>query len=329
MGRQNNALPRPPSTQQPELRPPSPPPAIDPIPPKDLPPRSSVLHLLEKVLDLAKQWMHHHFILSVIFALSGLLIIVLGLAILLFRPNDCMSTETKYTGKVSFCLTRRIEPESPLVDGLHGNTYADLRGGFSLTIENPDDWSIFPATEVPDKSGRIAKGFSIPPGIIAGIPVGFLTDDAVVAFISGIKINQAVVSVWIYRLAGRTGPVEAFVREETNPTGGKMRKTGAAVAAYWTSEMLSGPGRVPRQAEPSATAGIVRVSSMQVSADHKNALLLWNSPYRGSDIDIIGRFVVGSKDTYYIVAVRPKFTDAQGEILNSNVRTMIGSFRAL
>ena len=68
---------------------------------------------------------------------------------------------------------------------------------------------------------------------------------------------------------------------------------------------------------------------MEVSPDHRNAVLLWESPVWGVNADIVARAVLGKKDTHYVIAIRVAPVGPNEEKVNQQLRTMIEPFRPL
>lgn len=302
---------------------PASPPAPD-VPPVTPPARQvTVWDFLHRALELPLEFLRHHFVLTA----AGLAVAaVIAVFLLATRKTDeCITINAKIIGEIQTC-SKPTAQAAPAPDDAEDKVYADMRAGYRLAMREPDDWSVFPAIDVPDpQSGGTAKAFSIPPGIVADIPITILTDEAATAFVSRTKVREGVVSLWVYRLAARVGPVERFINEETGPL--RLRKTGAPVATYLAS--LMGSDALARIGQAPTKGDVVRVSTVAVSPDHRSALVLWVTPYPGVEMDIVGRFVVGDKDTYYIVAVRPKPADPKGDRLNADVRRMIESLRPL
>lgn len=274
--------------------------------------------VLHRVIDVVSEYLKHHALLGAL--LIAAVVVVASIALLTGR---CIEIETEYTGKITSCTETEAAEQTAPPDGLHGNVYSDHAAGYSLRIGEPENWSIFPAIDIPDEAtGTVAKGFSIPAGVLARIAVGFLTDEAATVFVSRREADSVVVTVWVYHLA-RTGRVEELIAEELEAQ--RMRKTGASIVAHITALVSSDNPPTLGMGNPDAKDRLT-LSTQQVGADHKSALLLWKSPYAMfPDIDIIGRFVVGADHTLYVVAIRPKPAGALGEEINHDVRGMIES----
>ena len=276
--------------------------------------------LILKAIEALLEFLKHHLLIS----LAGIaaLVIVVAFVAMTRTSNECISVHAEHIGEISTCSGH--EPEAGKAADNHA--YVDPQAGYSLDMESPDNWSVFPAIDLPDpNNGAVAKGFSMPAGIIAPIPVGFLADDAATAFVSRTKLDQGVITLWVFEIK-RTGNVEEFIAEETGS--GKMRRTGSTVAAYVTSLIFS--HNFPRSSINVESGARVHVSNVQISPDHKNALLVWLSPYPAlQNTDIVGRFVVGRASTYYIVAIRPNIPDPDSKRFNADIRRMIESLKPL
>jgi hypothetical protein len=289
--------------------------------------KSFARHFLDRAFDLAEEVFKHHMRLASL-GIGALLVLAFVFAVIFVirHRNGCFSIEGHYTGEIKICDEQSKAEESSALDGLHGNVYTDLQAGYSLTLPDPDGWSVFPATDFLDpQNGQIAKRFSFPTGALGRIPVQVVTDYGLTAFISRPKINFAPVTMWVHRLPTENRTVEQFIQLETGSF--QMRMTGAAVAAYATGLFLA--GITPKPTSNKTPPGTVTLSAQVVSPDHRSALLLWIAPYLGLDADIVGRFVLGPTYAYYIVAIRPKPADRDQEKFNADVRTMIESFRLL
>ena len=73
----------------------------------------------------------------------------------------------------------------------------------------------------------------------------------------------------------------------------------------------------------------VQLTKMEISPDHRNAVLLWESPVWGVNADIVARAVVGKRDTYHVIAIRVAPSAPNEEKINQQLRTMLESFRPL
>jgi hypothetical protein len=68
---------------------------------------------------------------------------------------------------------------------------------------------------------------------------------------------------------------------------------------------------------------------MEVSPDHKDALVTWAPNWEGVNADIVARAVVGPRDTYYIVTIKMKGATSDEDKINRELRTMLETFLPL
>jgi hypothetical protein len=147
----------------------------------------------------------------------------------------------------------------------------------------------------------------------------------VVAFIHSKLLNEGKANFWVYHMPNLTRPVEEFVSAETR----NLLRTGSTMVALITPLALSDSQSPWRHRATPDGVGHVELTKIEVSPDHKHALLLWKSPFFGISADIVARVIVGERDTYYVVAVRVAPAGPVEEKINGELRTMIESFRAL
>jgi hypothetical protein len=296
--------------------------------PKNAPPgqsKSSIsLAAISHTSHLVKEYFEHHLKATII---VGAILFLVVISFLLFRkPSDCLDLETHFVGRIRVGCSR-AEPPVPekLVDGLSGKHYTDRRAGFTLRLEEPSNWSIVQAQNTTDTNGRPAKAFQFPRGLLGNKDVTLLTNDGVVAFIHSKLVNEGKANFWVYRIPDQTKPVEEFVAAETK----NLLRTGSTLVALISPLALS-DSQSPWQYRSTADGiGYVELTKMEVSPDHRHALLLWKSPFFGISADIVARVVVGERDTYYSVAVRVAPAGPVEEKINHELRTMIESFRAM
>ena len=252
---------------------------------------------------------------------------VVGLlgGIYVFRSTPkCLKLKSEYLGEVSSCESPEPASQAVPSEGLNGNIYTDLSNRFSIKIPDPERWSIIPTEDERDDDGRTAKTVKIPPGLIADSPkdITIRTDDADVVLLGHKTFDWNIASLWVFRIPGRTGPIDDLIKQEMGERGG-LRRTGTAIVPFVIGRTLSGRSLDDTKANPS---GRVAPDNVVIAPDHRSALLLWQSPFEGIDMDIIGRFVVGPKDTFYITALIPKPANDAGKAINEQLHTMIQSF---
>lgn len=198
--------------------------------------------------------------------------------------------------------------------------YTNARTGFSLEMGDPDNWSVIPARE--DEHG--GKILTFPPGIVTSIPLSVLTDDAAVAFVCTQNVGSGRPSLWVFRVSQNFGTVEAFVAAET----GRLLRTGTAASIFWASKYIP----YGDKGEPNPYTGNgkdVTLSKIEVSPDHRSALLLWKSPYTGDDFDVVARALIEANDAYYVVAIMGEANNPTEIRINNELRKMLETFKAL
>ena len=244
------------------------------------------------------------------------------------KPSDCLEVDTHFLGtiRVGCSYAENLLPAA-LADGVHGNNYTDHQAAFTLRLDEPTNWSIVQATTTVDETtqGRSAKAFKFPVGLLGDQNITILTNDGVVAFLYNKLVHQGKASLWVFRIPNQTTGVEEFVAAETD----KLLRTGAVVVTL-IAPLVSDPfrNRTPsvRQEIPTRR---VQLTKMEVSPDHRNAVLLWESLVWGVNADIVARAVLGNRDTYYVIAIRVAPVGPNEEKVNQQLRTMIESFRPL
>jgi hypothetical protein len=168
-----------------------------------------------------------------------------------------------------------------------------------------------------------------PPGILGKKVAGVIADDVSVVFVNKRSIAGGNSSVWVFRVPRRYDPIEKFIAEETRG----MHRTAAVIATHVASvmdESQSAPDaqRDGQSTRPSANER-VQLTSLQVSPNKRDALLLWEKPQRDVSFDLIARVVAAERDTYYLVSLKSgEHTPAEGEI-SSALREVLVSFQPL
>jgi hypothetical protein len=285
---------------------------------------SLALSAIAHTAQIAKEYFEHHLKAALI---AGVVLFLVVVAFLVLRkPSDCLDLETHFVGRIRVGCSLAEPPASEiLADGVSGNRYTDRKAGFTLRLEEPSNWSVVQAQNIVDVNGRAAKAFQFPRGVLGNKDVTLLTNDGVVAFIHSKLLNEGKANFWVYYIPNQTRPVEEFVAAETK----NLLRTGSTLVALITPLALS-DSRSPWQhrATPEGI-GHVELAKIEVSPDHRHALLLWKSPYFGISADIVARVIVGERDTYYTVAVRVAPAGPVEEKINHELRTMIESFRPL
>jgi hypothetical protein len=308
-------------------KPPNPPPAPPVQEPPEAPGRTPpglIERFAEQSFELAKQFLEHHLRIS----LAAIAAIVFLVAIYELRSApQCIKVKTEYIGELNTCESSQQVSQDAPIEGLSGNIYTDLNGRFTIKVPDPDQWSIIPAEDDLDDNGRMAKALKIPAGLIADSSqdITIKTDDAAVVFLSQKTPEWNIASLWVFRIPGRTGPIDDLIRNEIGEQGG-LRRTGTAVVPFVVGRALS--GRPLDRTKGGSPTGRVHPDHLVMAPDHLSALLVWQSPFEGVDMDIVGRFVVGPKDTFYITALTPKPANDAGKAINGQLHTMIQSFRA-
>lgn len=287
---------------------------------------SIVLSLISHGSELIKEYLQHHLLL----AKFGGVVLLLGFILFLaFRkPSDCLEVDTHFLGNIRVgCSHAENLLPAALADGVHGNNYTDRQAAFTLRLDEPTNWSIVQAATTVDETtqGRSAKAFKFPVGLLGDQNITILTNDGVVAFLYNKLVHQGKANLWVFRIPNQTTGVEEFVAAETD----KLLRTGAVVVTL-IAPLVSDPfrNRTPsvRQEIPTRR---VQLTKMEVSPDHRNAVLLWESPVWGVNADIVARAVLGKRDTYYVIAIRVAPVGPNEEKVNQQLRTMIESFRPL
>ena len=276
--------------------------------------------------ELIKEYLKHHLVL----AKFGGVVLLLGLIIVLIfrKPSDCLEVDTHFLGNIRVgCSHAENLLPAALADGLHGNNYMDREAAFTLRLDEPTNWSIVQAVTTIDEStqGRSAKAFKFPVGLLGDQNITILTNDGVVAFLYNKLIRQGKASLWVFRIPNQTRGVEEFVAAETD----KLLRTGAVVVTL-IAPLVSDPFRnqTPSVRQETPTRR-VQLTKMEISPDHRNAVLVWESPVWGVNADIVGRAVLGKRDTYYVIAIRVAPVAPNEEKINQQLHTMIESFRPL
>lgn len=285
------------------------------------------LSLLSHGSELIKEYLQHHLPL----AKFGAVVLLLGFILVLafHKPSDCLEVDTHFLGNIRVgCSHAENLLPAALADGLHRNNYyTDRKAAFTLRLDEPTNWSIVQAVTTVDETTqqRNAKAFKFPVGLLGDQNITILTNDGVVAFLYNKLVHRGKASFWVFRIPNRTRGVEEFVAAETE----KLLRTGAVVVTL-IAPLVSDPFRNQtlsvRQEIPTRR---VQLNKMEVSPDHRNAVLLWESPVWGGNADIAGRAVVGKSDTYYLIAIRVAPIMPGEEKVNQQLRTMIESFRPL
>src|SRR5262245_26459619 len=264
---------------------------------------------------------------SSLLAKFGAVVLLLGLILFLaFRkPSDCLEVDTHHLGKIRVGCSHLENPfPSTLADGLHGNNYTDREAAFTVRLDAPTNWSIVQTATTVDETtqGKSAKAFKFPAGLLGDQNITILTNDGVVAFLYNKLVDQGKANLWVFRIPNRTTGVEEFVAAETD----KMLRTGAVVVTL-VAPLVSDPLR--KKTFQEIPTRRVQLTKVEISPDHRNAVLLWESPVWGANADIVARAVVGKRDTYYVIAIRVAPFAANENNVNQQLRTMIESFRPL
>jgi hypothetical protein len=282
--------------------------------------------VIERLIDLATHFLKHHFWINLIaVAVIGLVMILLVL--IPSSRSACFEVDTEAIGKIRLsCEPVQATTQSDLADGLQGDTYTDRRSGFAVKVEPPDGWSIISARETVDKTGKPAETLTLPMGL-SGIPATFYTDDAAAVFVSKEKIQGGHTNFWIFRIPGRLDEVDRFIVDETK----RLLRTGTAVFVYMLS-LLNDPDSLARQSQAFAKCTgrpqeRIVLSRVVISPDHTGAVLEWDAPYCGLDADLVARVVLGTRDVYYVAAIRLKPVGRGDQKLNDALRRMMESFR--
>lgn len=285
---------------------------------------SIAMALIAHGSELATQYLEHHFKLAIFVGAMLLLIVIVFLVVR--RPSDCLDVDAHMLGTIRVgCSAAETPPPEASVDGLSGKQYTDRTAGFTLRLEEPSNWSILQAQNTVDLYGRPAKAFQFPRGLLGNKEVTFLTKDGVAAFINDTLLREGKANFWVYYIPNQTRPVEEFVSAETK----NLLRTGSTVLTLTTPLALSDSPPSSQNRATGDALGRVDLTKMEVSPDHKQALLLWRSPYFGVDADIVARVVIGERDTYYAVAIRVAPDGQVEDKINHELRTMIESFRPL
>jgi hypothetical protein len=290
-------------------------------------PNSSILSsLISRGSELIKEYLKHH----VVLAKFGSVVLLLGFILFLaFRkPSDCLEVDTHFLGHIRVgCSHAENLLPAALTDGLHGNNYTDREAAFTLRLDEPTNWSIVQAVATGDETthGGSAKAFKFPVGLLGNQNITILTNDGVVAFLYNKLLHQGKANLWVFRIPNQTTAVEKFVAAETD----KLLRTGAVVVTL-VAPLVSDPFRQKTTSVYQETpTRRVQLTKMEISPDHRNAVLLWESPVWGVNADIVARAVVGRRDTYYVIAVRVAPVAPDDEKVNHQLRAMIESFRPL
>ena len=315
-GRKKN---RPPATPRPTPKP------HDSVPPV-APNSSIVLSLISHGSELLKEYLKHHLLLA---KFGGVVLLLAFILFLVFRkPSDCLEVDTHFLGNLRVgCSHLENTFPAALADGLHGNNYTDREAGFTLRLDEPANWSIVQAVTTVDETtqGRSAKAFKFPVGLLGDQNITILTNDGVVAFLYNKLVHQGKANLWVFRIPNQTTGVENFVAAETD----KLLRTGAVVVTL-VAPLVSDPfQKKTTSVYQESPTRRVQLTKMEVSPDHRNAVLLWESPVWGVNADIVARAVVGKRDTYYVIAIRVAPVAPNEEKVNQQLRTMIQSFRPL
>lgn len=226
------------------------------------------------------------------------------------------------------CSSPEARLAEKVVDGLHGNIYSDRSGGFALRLENADQWSIIQ----PDESADGRKFLVFPPGILGGdIPVTYIIPEVSAVFVNKGLAQGGIASAWIFRIPSRTDSIEKFIAEETK----YMRRTSTIVAIFALAQAMQGSPASPESMRDAETItrspedDRVRLTNMQVAPNRKDALLIWEAPFKGVPADVIGRVVVGERNTYYIVTLKLRSSRSEEGSINIDLRTLLSSFQMI
>jgi hypothetical protein len=290
-------------------------------------PNSSIaLSFISHGSKLIKEHFKDHLVL----AKFGSVVLLLGfiLFLVLRKPADCLEVDTHFLGNIRVgCSHLENLFPAALADGLHGNSYTDREAAFTLQLDEPSNWSIVQAETTADETrpGKSANAFKFAAGLLGEQNITILTNDGVVAFLYSKRLHQGKANLWVFRIPNQTTGVEQFVAAETD----KLLRTGAVVVTL-VAPLVSDPFRSKSTSvyQESPTRR-VQLTRMKISPDHRNAVLLWESPVWGVNADIIARAIVGKRDTYYVIAIRVAPLAANEEKVNQQLRTMLQSFRPL
>jgi len=282
--------------------------------------------VIKSILQLAAEYLSHHFKAMV----AAIVLIVAGFVLVLSQLNssDCLEIESHYLGTIrARCSSVSTPSPATLVDGLRDKYYTNKRAAFTLRVEEPDDWSIVHAEEShpSDGGGPPTRSFSFPPGVLASKEIHFLTDDGVVAFVNKTATNGGKASLWIYLIRNQAQAVQTFIGAEQQ----RMLRMAPVVLSLIFPPLISHTQPERTERLPSQDEGRVELTTMKTSSDHKEAILVWNSPYHGVNADIVARVVVGYRDTYYVVAARLRSNTPNAEKINYGLRTMLESFHVI
>lgn len=274
------------------------------------------------VVSLVIKWLKHHLFLSAL-----LLFVVLFISIfsLVRDRSACVSLSNTAIGSFTTCSP----PQAPLegttqTDGLHGELYVDRRAGFSLRLLNPDQWSVVQPHELSDGSKTIV----FPPGILGKKVISVITDDASVVFVNKGSIAGGNSSVWVFRIPRPYDPIDKFIAEETT----RMLRTGSVIIAHlrvWDEPQSAlKPQRDGQSTRPS-TDERAQLTSVQVSPNKRNAVLIWEKLLGDVPVDVIGRVVAAERDTYYLVTLKSREHTAAENEVSLTLREVLVSFQLL
>ena len=275
--------------------------------------------------ELIKEYLKHH----VVLAKFGSVVLLLGFILFLafHKPSDCLEVDTHFLGNIRVgCSHAENLLPTAVADSLHGNSYTDREAAFALRFDEPTNWSIVQAATIVDETtqGRSAKAFKFPVGLLGDQNITILTNDGVVAFLYNKLVHQGKANLWVFRIPNQT-VVEEFVAAETDT----LLRTGAVVVTL-VAPLVSDPFRnKTTSVYQEIRRRRVQLTKMEISPDHRNAVLLWESPVWGVNADIVARAVVGKRDTYYVIAIRVAPSAPNEEKVNQQLRTMLESFRPL
>ena len=275
---------------------------------------------------MLKRNYHAHYFLVANF--GGVVLLLAFIFFLTFRiPSGCLEVNTRHLGNIRVGCSQFENPfRAALADGLHGNHYTDREAGFTVRLDEPTNWSIVQAvTTIDETTQGSAKAFNFPAGTLGDQNITIITNDGVVAFLYKKFVNQGKANLWVFRIPNQGTGVEQFIAAETE----NLFRTGAVVVALVTP-LVSDPFREKRASvHQEIPTKRVQLKKMEISPDHRNAVLLWESPVWGVNADIVARAIVGKKDTYYLIAVRVAPVALNADNVNEQLRAMIESFRPL
>ena len=275
-------------------------------------------------LNVLREWLKDYLVIRL---LAIVLLAFLGFYVVHVSRSGCVNMTDTPLGSLSICPTDPLAGSSDVADGLHGDVYVDRRAGFSLRLTNADHWSVIQ----PNQNSDGTKSVVFPPGILGKIPVAIVVPDVSVVFISKRNSEGGASSAWVFRVSGERFPIERFVAEESK----NLRRTAQVWTTYTIAEMLNeSDSRAIHEPNPRSSGRTpgddrIRLTSVQYSPNRRDALVLWDRPQIGLPIDLIGRVVVGDRDTYYIVTLKFSGKAPRELEVNAALRGLLTSFRPL